>query len=426
MHFHLCRALDSRPLSSNSSSSLRNQKLLPTRGSAAAALKFARIFDQGALFRRCAAMSNEDVVAAARADERSLVYDALDASKRQVRLLHVGFGRTQDHRPSYGLHTFDIEDAPKYRALSYAWSDPNPLHTFHMGDASLLIRQNLYSFLNTYDRPGYIWIDQVCINQKDKVERNHQVGMMAGVYNKCQQVIVWLGSDTPEARQAVHQWSRSNLSWLPEELKADVYFTCLWIVQEVLLAKHIDFLCRGTTGSVYIPWNTLERSLMGDAADRRFMVLTDHILLRNRKLVKLLEYLSTFQCCEPRDRIYAKQRIVKEKDRVPVDYTRPVHLVFSYRDQFLKSGIIPHVPILLDLAKTIGLGIKGTGTVRFLRFLGALFGQSIVRGVQDIGVHVTISELSENETVTAWWYETAAGRVEFSHRGRATQGSSTA
>lgn len=158
--------------------------------------------------RRRVVMSNEDGVAVVRADERSLEHDALEASRRQIQLLHVDYGCTRDHQPSYRLRTFNFEDAPKYRALSSAWGDPTPLHNFHIGDASPFIRQNLYSFLNTYDSPGCIWIDQVCIDKEEEVERNHQVGMMAGIYSNCKQVIIWLDSYTPEVKKSLDMCSR--------------------------------------------------------------------------------------------------------------------------------------------------------------------------------------------------------------------------
>ncbi|KAF2830838.1 HET-domain-containing protein, partial [Ophiobolus disseminans] len=38
-----------------------------------------------------------------------------------------------------------------------------------------------------------LWIDAICINQSDLLERNHQVAQMRDVYTKAESVIAWLG-----------------------------------------------------------------------------------------------------------------------------------------------------------------------------------------------------------------------------------------
>ena len=38
----------------------------------------------------------------------------------------------------------------------------------------------------------YLWIDQLCIDQHNTSERNHQVNMMSQVYAKAASIVVWL------------------------------------------------------------------------------------------------------------------------------------------------------------------------------------------------------------------------------------------
>lgn len=40
-----------------------------------------------------------------------------------------------------------------------------------------------------------MWIDAICINQEDAVERGSQVGRMGAIYRQCIQVVVYLGPD---------------------------------------------------------------------------------------------------------------------------------------------------------------------------------------------------------------------------------------
>jgi hypothetical protein len=38
-----------------------------------------------------------------------------------------------------------------------------------------------------------LWIDALCINQRDVQERSHQVQHMAKIYGSAKQVLIWLG-----------------------------------------------------------------------------------------------------------------------------------------------------------------------------------------------------------------------------------------
>jgi len=47
------------------------------------------------------------------------------------------------------------------------------------------------------------WTDQVCIDQKNISERNHQMRLMNRVCSTAETVIVWLGEATPESDVAI-------------------------------------------------------------------------------------------------------------------------------------------------------------------------------------------------------------------------------
>ena len=51
---------------------------------------------------------------------------------------------------------------------------------------------------------GYLWIDQVCINQEDPDERTMQVLLMREIYKKAAIVRVWLTKDTERLTKAVY------------------------------------------------------------------------------------------------------------------------------------------------------------------------------------------------------------------------------
>jgi hypothetical protein len=85
-----------------------------------------------------------------------------------------------------------------YKALSYAWrSDQNePDATILCNGVDVEISANLFHALRQLRNvqvPVVIWVDFLCINQQDVVERSLQVMMMREIYEKSREVIIWLG-----------------------------------------------------------------------------------------------------------------------------------------------------------------------------------------------------------------------------------------
>jgi Heterokaryon incompatibility protein (HET) len=46
-------------------------------------------------------------------------------------------------------------------------------------------------------------VDRICINQDDKKEKGHQVGMMSKVYKGAKKVLIWLGEETSHTKGAI-------------------------------------------------------------------------------------------------------------------------------------------------------------------------------------------------------------------------------
>jgi hypothetical protein len=72
----------------------------------------------------------------------------------------------------------------------------------------LPIGENLYvalSHLRDRSIERTIWIDAICINQRDPKEKGQQVQSMAKIYAKASRVIVWLGGATPDSGQALEE-----------------------------------------------------------------------------------------------------------------------------------------------------------------------------------------------------------------------------
>lgn len=169
---------------------------------------------------------------------------------------------------------------PEYIALSYIWGSEEDMRVILMHGLPFKIRNNLHGFLiqtrNTMknkDGSVYYWIDSLCINQERVKERNHQVQVMAEIYGRAHDVLVWLGGATDDSARAMellkasqgHQ--RENFAdenppkfaedfWStlePDDLNAVLrmfarpYWSRVWIVQELYHAKRFRLLC-GSSG----------------------------------------------------------------------------------------------------------------------------------------------------------------------------------
>lgn len=63
-------------------------------------------------------------------------------------------------------------------------------------DQRISVTENLFAALQRLRHPTLertIWIDQLCINQSDNLERSRQVAMMRDIYRRCSSCIIWLG-----------------------------------------------------------------------------------------------------------------------------------------------------------------------------------------------------------------------------------------
>jgi len=60
-------------------------------------------------------------------------------------------------------------------------------------------------------QPRILWVDAICINQSDLVEKSHQVSFMGEIYSKTTQCLIWLGEEpsTPEHATTTEQAAKT-------------------------------------------------------------------------------------------------------------------------------------------------------------------------------------------------------------------------
>lgn len=105
----------------------------------------------------------------------------------------------------------DIHGTTRYEALSYVWGSQNIKETITLNRKEFPVTLNLEGALRhlreqfKYGRRAMVfWIDALCINQKDIEERTSQVQLMRKIYQRCEQVVVYLG-DRLDSRRSLKQ-----------------------------------------------------------------------------------------------------------------------------------------------------------------------------------------------------------------------------
>ncbi|KAI4947468.1 hypothetical protein J4E91_006822 [Alternaria rosae] len=97
----------------------------------------------------------------------------------------------------YDIEHTTLADAPPFETVSYVWGPDTRQNIIRLqDDRTIRINDNLAKalpYLSVECKTGYLWIDQININQSSTQERNHQVKMMGNIYRKGTRVLAWLG-----------------------------------------------------------------------------------------------------------------------------------------------------------------------------------------------------------------------------------------
>ncbi|KAK6956388.1 hypothetical protein Daesc_001665 [Daldinia eschscholtzii] len=191
-----------------------------------------------------------------------VVHTPLDKDTGQIRILLLQPGTF--HRPI--RCSLSIESVQsRFEALSYVWGDVNDTLPIEVLGQEFRVTRNLESalrHLRDSDQIRRLWVDAICIDQNDNLERSHQVAMMDMIYSRAERVIAWLGLELSEmpALLMVKNFSRDlSLHWDPKKransdtnivaplfelLKwlQNTWYNRMWTLQEALLAKSLIYM----------------------------------------------------------------------------------------------------------------------------------------------------------------------------------------
>jgi hypothetical protein len=217
--------------------------------------------------------------------------------KDWLRVLVIEPSSNPNMRISCSLLHRPLTKDTQYEALSYTWGDEVAEYPIFIDGGVFRVRKNLYCALRKLRKelePSSVWIDAICINQSDVLERGRQVAQMGSIYSMAEKVIVWLGEGDEHAELgmvSLHELMTKIEGWIEVMAfarqkhldfstddflaKAAVTFSSflalsdserrligivslytrpwwerVWTMQEVVLAQKVEVHC----GSKHVPW----------------------------------------------------------------------------------------------------------------------------------------------------------------------------
>ncbi|KAM0554033.1 hypothetical protein ACHAPJ_007108 [Fusarium lateritium] len=231
----------------------------------------------------------------------------------------------------------DSESPYPYEALSYVWGSEEKPFSIVVNNNEFAVGANLHAalvHLRHASLERIMWIDAVCINQGDSIEKGQQVQSMAEIYAKASCVIVWLGSALTTSDQALDKIREAALRNSTDgrdpkgifPLLQRPWFQRIWVLQEVAAARHVLIKCGSTEIDGYAfcsGLNALElsykiypdlQSLVRSVAylirgaifrPRRVTTQSGRFSLDIRPLSELVEMYHTRKATERHDKVYA-------------------------------------------------------------------------------------------------------------------------
>lgn len=131
-------------------------------------------------------------------------YEQLDPSKREIRLLRIIPDRGDGTVKCELLIKAPLDSSTKtYSALSYCAGDPKRTQCIVVNGRKFRAFANLahalaearFFWKKTHGtRELLLWVDQICIDQRNLLERSQQVGLMREIYSCAEEVLICLST----------------------------------------------------------------------------------------------------------------------------------------------------------------------------------------------------------------------------------------
>ncbi|MCJ1296763.1 hypothetical protein MMC34_008330 [Xylographa carneopallida] len=354
-------------------------------------------------------------------------YEKLNPQLLEIRLVRLKL--TDVFTDDIELEIFPISlgnpDHEPYVPLSYTWGTPyhgllpdwdnfTKTTTVSLNGKSFKIRLNLESALRhirgVKRNSVPLWIDAICIDQTNVLERNSQVRLMRQIYAGGSYTIIWLGPAQEGSKLALYKFEEvasarrdrffdvlekdrlagliaiieavgtDSQCWLAiRQVLSCCWWSRAWVFQEAVVSSHSVLLCGHDGASINDVMETLMlmSDIAAEEADNLSHVTGSEIVNQAYVLENAMSLLGLWRAygvtspntpvidlrdalflirkldaTDPRDKIYAALGLVKDSSNIVPDYDQPIGQVYR---SFARQYIEKHRN--LDLLEECGLSI---------------------------------------------------------------------
>jgi Heterokaryon incompatibility protein (HET) len=320
----------------------------------------------------------------------------LSANGSCFRLLELDFdsngGDADEGTIHATMNTYNFADAPQYKALSYTWGGQDGLSKIKLNNTLFPVTPNLLAALEQLrlnqskkDKSKF-WIDAICIDQSDNMEKSHQVMRMKDIYANAVEVIIWIGRPNEFTGFAFDTFERFSTDDGTQDASAAYkaitdtvderrtaiqnfierpYFGRVWVIQEVAAAKIATIHCGSflidfkvlhlammrMTGSGFYPFSVFAQNVIHLGHWRRSFLEMDAEGREETLDLRIFMDSRDREATHLSDKIFSLRGITHEKlaEGIAVDYSKSTERVYT---DFAKNmlNVRPYLRILSSVS----------------------------------------------------------------------------
>ena len=228
---------------------------------------------------------------------------------------------------------------PAFAALSYTWADDSGDYSkrstvfVNCTQALVSVRE-----LRSERLP---WVDQICIDHSQSKDKTRQTSLARDTYMQAFKVLAFIGLASADSDLALSSLKAVSINSIKhgeaakfdqdsrypfQSLLGHRFFSRSWVIQEILLARHLEIFCRQS--SMTWPAWPYEPDFSNIQAPAWLFARNWWYEHKGRDLLRLLRNTSAYECFDPRDKIFGIPGLIDE-EKIKPDYDLSVEDVYT-------------------------------------------------------------------------------------------------